>query len=189
MEARIIPSILWLQNTKPTCHCSPKFCLYESKKVCDNAHWCVFMYSFKVLCACGFLKTCLVSQDSDMWLCGLTAEEFITDNYIRMCWKRNKPRTVWAGRCWASAYTVPHAPCTPASHTPAPTGPLWAWKGSRENTETPESLNQLLLFLTLQPPYISFIHCTFHTFNTVKFTAYTSKNVFWNCFLSQEYWF
>lgn len=59
-----------------------------------------------------------------------------------MCWKRNKPRTVWVGRCWA--YTVPCAPCSPASNNPAPAGPLGAWKSSRENIETPQSPNQLV---------------------------------------------
>lgn len=92
-------------------------------------HLCISIYCVCILKVFAWLSS--VSQASDMWICGLTAEEFITDNYVRMCWERNKPRTVWAGRCCAAAYTVPHAPCTPASHTTAPTGPLQSWKGQK----------------------------------------------------------
>lgn len=62
--------------------------------------------------------SCSVSQAYDKWLFCLTAEEFITDNYIRMCWKTKKPQTVCNGRCWASAYTVPCAPCALDFHFP-----------------------------------------------------------------------
>lgn len=105
--------------------------------VCVNlsVNRCARMHISVRVCVCvythlqGFVwmrlaQSCSVSQVSDMWICGWTAEAFITDNYIRMYWKRNKPRTVWAGRCWASAYTVPRALCATASHAPAPTGPL-----------------------------------------------------------------
>lgn len=110
-------------------------------------------------------QSCWVSQASDMWICGLTAEEFITDNYIRMCWKRNKPRTVWAGRCWASAYTVPRAPCTPDSHS-SPHRASLSLKGQQRKHWNPgEPKWASLLFLTLQLPCFSFLHYTFHTFN------------------------
>lgn len=74
------------------------------------------------------------------WICDFAAEVFITDNYIRMCWKRNKPRTVWVGRCWA--HTVPRARCSPASNRPAPAGASRSLKGQQRkhgSTAEPKS--------------------------------------------------
>lgn len=111
---------------------------------------------------CGFVR--VVSWARPLtWICGLTAEEFITDNYVRMCWKRNRPRTVWAGRCWASAYTVPPAPCS-LPHTLQP--PPGLSKLERTAEKTLESPNQILFYfspyspLTSLSPYKTTILCT-----------------------------
>lgn len=167
VQARIIRSILWLQKHKlhlshrhgfarvevsvPGCCEDPQL----SVCMCVCAGSCVYkiLRAFTLRSCLGFLP-CVVSQASDMWICGLTAEEFITDNYVRMGWKRNKPRTVWAGRCRASAYTVPCAPCAPC--TPAHTLelPLGLPELERAAEETQENPNQLRRCISPQCLYL-----------------------------------
>lgn len=113
------------------------------------------------------------------WICDFAAEVFITDNYIRMCWKRNKPRTVWVGRCWA--HTVPSARCSPASNSPAPAGPLGAWKGSRENTEAPPSQNRLVFDSS---PCPSFTSLSSRALSTVQHSELQAQEVGYHYFYS-----
>lgn len=145
----------------------------ESTFVCLCASVWVCAHMFMNLprpCVCMWLsQSCSVSQASDMWICGLTAEEFITDNYVRMCWKRNKPRTVWAGRCWASAYTVPRAPCTPASHTLPPPPGLSKLEMAAEKTL--ESPNQLIFYFSPYSPLTSLWSTALNTFDAAVYCA------------------
>lgn len=113
------------------------------------------------------------------WICDFAVEVFITDNYIRMCWKRNKPRTVWVGRCWA--HTVPSARCSPASNSPAPAGPLGAWKGSRENTEAPPSQNRLVFDSS---PCPSFTSLSSRALSTVQHSELQAQEVGFHYFYS-----
>lgn len=129
--------------------------------------------------ACGFRRwSCRAKTGPLRWICDFAGEVFITDNYIRMCWKRNKPRTVWVGRCWA--HTVPRARCSPASNRPAPAGPHRAWKGSRENTEAPPSQNRLIFDSS---PCPSFSSLSSRALSTVQHSELQAQEVGFHYFL------